>query len=500
MDFEQIPGEWAVPGSYTEVRDVSPPGKLAGMPLRCIVIGQLGAGATASANTVYSSLIATQAAQLLGVGSAMAQAVSAFTTEQPTLTLDVIGVSAAANSTAAAASIKFSGAATSGGTAVVQMGGYRVAFTVAAGMAATDAAAAFVAACNSAAPNAQMSYLTAATGLTVSLGTDTVTVTVTSADKGLFANDFDIRVSTASADQVAGLTIVAQRFSGGAGVPDLTLALQALGGTWYTDVILLLNDPASLAAVAAEAVRRADAMVAKDMRVWVAVNGTQSQLLALTKTLPTTEEIVLIGQQAPRWSPWVAAAIAGAQGAQSLNTDPARQLRGIKLAGLAGLGPDAADEFSPVQRNVLLHGGCATLKFGVDGAVSFERVVTMRQVDPRTGNASGPWDVMIPAIGARVRYETDAYFEEKYYNAKLADDGSPLASAAGVVTCRTLKASWVALCLVFQARGWIDAVETVGPQAVFERDASDRNRVNSTLPIKPMGSLIVLANILQLQV
>lgn len=56
------------------------------------------------------------------------------------------------------------------------------------------------------------------------------------------------------------------------------------------------------------------------------------------------------------------------------------------------------------------------------------------------------------------------------------------------------------LCLVYQSRGWIDDVATTGPQAVFERDIDDRNRVNSTLPINPMGSLIVLANILQLQV
>ncbi|MCP1217111.1 hypothetical protein NKW53_13675 [Acetobacter orientalis] len=186
MDFQQIPGEWAVPGSYTEVRDVSPPGKLAGMPLRCLIVGQLGTGATGTANTVYTSLITGQAQQLLGMGSAMSQAVAAFTTEQPTLTIDAVAVAVAANSTAATATVKFSGTATSGGTAVVRLGGYRVAFTVAAGMTAADAAAAFVAACNASAPNAVMSYLQTATGLSVAVGTDTTSVTVTSSEKGLF--------------------------------------------------------------------------------------------------------------------------------------------------------------------------------------------------------------------------------------------------------------------------------------------------------------------------
>lgn len=499
MDFQQIPGDWQVPGSYTEIQDVPAQGTLAGMPLRCVILGQISGGA-ATPNTIYTNVTPSQAVQLFGVGSAMAQALSAFSTERPTLSVDVVGVAPADGAETAAATLKFSGTATAGATGAAILGGYRVSYVVASGSTAAQAAAAFVAACNSTAANASSSNLKAATGLSASLGSDGVTVTVQSWEKGAFTNDFDVRVSSATADQVPGITVAVTAMANGVGAPDITSALQALGETWYTDLILLLNDQANIGAAAIEAKARANAMVAQDLRIWAAYRGTQGQILNLTAAFSTVEELVLICASAPRWSPWNVAAIAGAQGAQSLNSDPSRQLRGITLNGLAGLAPEGNDQFSPTQRNVLLKGGCTTLQINRDGTVAFERVVTTRQVDPVSQISTGPWDVMIPAIGARIRYEWDAYVAATYYNAKLADAGSPLENSSGVVTVRTLKASWVAQCMLYQNQGWIDDVATLGQQAVFERDKSNRNRVNATLPIMPMGSLIVLANILQVQV
>lgn len=497
MDFQQIPGDWQVPGSYTEIQNVPAQGTLAGMPLRCVIVGQ---NSSSVPNTVYTEVTPDQAALLFGIGSAVAQAVSAFSREVPTLTVDVVTIKAAENSTTASATLKFSGTATAGATGAAILGGYRVSYAVAAGSTATQAAAAFVAACNGKAANAANSALFTATGLAATLQADGVTVNLSSWEVGAFTNDIDIRMSSASFDQVPGITVAVTGMANGAGAPDITPALQALGGTWYTDLILMLNDQANLGAAVSEAKARNNAMVAKDLRIWAAYRGTQGQILSLTAAFSTAEELVLIGETAPRWSPWNAAAIAAAQGAQSLNNDPARQLRGIALNGLAGLAPDGTDQFSPTQRNVLLQGGCTTLQINRDGTVAFERVVTTRQVDPKSQVATGPWDVMIPAIAARVRYEWNAYIEATYYNAKLADVGSSLENSTGVVTVRTLLASWVAQCLLYQNQGWIDDVATLGPQAVFERDASNRNRVNATLPIMPMGSLIVLANILQVQV
>ena len=499
MDFQQIPGEWAVPGSYTEIQDVPAQNTLTGMPLRCVVIGPLEGGSGVAA-TVYEEISAAQAVQLFGVGSVLAQMVKAFAKEQPTLSIDAVATAPVSGAVDATGTLVFSGTATGAGTSAIILGGYRVSYPVASGASATEAAQAFVSAANSAAANASASDLQVTTGLLVALGTDGVTVTVTAKSKAALGNQIDLRVSSASSDLVPGISIAVTAMSGGAGSPDITSAIAALGNTWYTDVVLAFNDQPNLETAVAAAEAAGNAMVAQDMRLWSAYNGTQGEILALTAAFSTAEVLVIVGATAPRWSPWLAASVAGANGAQSLNTDPARQLRGIALNGLAGLGPDASSQFTPAQRNVLLRGGCTTLQLNRDGTVAFERVVTTRQVDPTSQVSVAPWDVMIPAIAARVRYEWNAYIEATYYNAKLADVGSPLENTDGVVTIKTLAGSWVAQCLLYQAQGWIDDVATLGGEAVFQRDATDRNRVNSTLPIKPMGSLIVLANILKVQV
>ncbi|MFT9448430.1 phage tail sheath subtilisin-like domain-containing protein [Gluconobacter japonicus] len=497
-NFQQIPGDWALPGSYTEIRDVPDPNALTGMPVRAVLVGQVSGGA-AAVNTVYRNVTAATAPGLFGVGTILTQAATAFSNERPDVALDVVGVAPAVGGVAAKGTITFTGTATSAGTGALMIGGQRFTFAVASGATASDAAAALLASLNTQAAGSAGTVLKTATGLTATASAGVVTLTAGETGDAS-GGSLEIRQTTRSADQVPGLTVATAAMSGGAGLPDITPALQALGETWYTDIVLAGHDQANISAAVLEARRRNNAMVAKDARVWVGYTGSQGQIAALAAQFSTAEELVLIGATAPYWSPWVLAAVCAAQGAQSLNSDPSRQLRGIALSGLSGLGPSAGNQFSPTQRNVLLGAGCTTLSIARDGTVTFERVVTARQTDPTTGVASGVWDVMLPAIGARVRYEWNSYVTANYYNAKLADDGSPLANSPGVVTCRTLRASWVAQCKLYELQGWIDDVATLGPKAVFTRDATDRNRVNSTLPIKPMGSLIVLANLLQMQV
>lgn len=241
-------------------------------------------------------------------------------------------------------------------------------------------------------------------------------------------------------------------------------------------------------------------MIAQDCRVYVGLCGSLAQALQLQTAVNTSESVVLFPWYQPKASSWQLAAALGAEAAQSLNTDPARQLRGLNLNTLAGLGPDRSADFTDAQKNVLLQNGCSTVVVNEDGTVTLQRIVTTRTVDPASGTASGVWDVMIPAIAARIRYEWNSYVEATYFRSKLADDGSPLANSDGVVTPKTLLGSWVARCKLYEQSGWIDDVASTAPLAVFTRDASDRNRVNSTLPIKPLGSLMILGNVLNLEV
>ncbi|GBQ08938.1 phage tail sheath subtilisin-like domain-containing protein [Saccharibacter floricola] len=491
MDFEQIPGTLHVPGSYTEIRDVPAPGTLTGMPLRPLIVGQTENAALAG--QLYRNVTVGQIETLFGSGSIIAQAVRGFTTEQPSLSVDIVTVALPKEATPASGSLAFSGAPQQTGTAAVRLAGQRVSWSVQSSdtpqLIATNLLAAIKA-----------STLSQQTGLTAALGKDGASVVLTAGESGAVTNDIDIRASSALSDQVPGVTITVSPMSGGTGTPDVTPAITALGDLWYTDVVLLQNDQEAISAFVGEAKRRGNAMVAKDMRVCVGLRATLGQALAFQQNVETAEELVLFAWENPHASTWQMAASLGAVMAQSLNSDPARQLRGLPLTTLTGLGPDHADDFTLSQRNVLLGNGCSTVIVNDDGTVTLQRVITTRTQQPDTSTPSGVWDVMIPAIGARVRFEWNTTIEAHYARAKLADDGSPLANQDGVVTPRTLKASWVAQCTLYEMQGWIDDVATTGPQAVFERDASDRSRVNSTLPIKPIGSLMVLANILTMEV
>lgn len=491
MDFQQIPGTLYVPGAYTEIRDVPAPGTLTGMPLRPLIVGQTTNAALAG--QLYRNVTIGQVEGVFGSGSIIAQAVRGFINEQPTLNVDVVTVALPKDATPASGLIAFSGAPQQAGTAAVILAGQRVSWSVQSSDTPQIVAANLLSAINA-------STLSQKTGLTATLGKDGSSVVVTAGEGGIVTNDMDCRASSALADQIAGLITTVTPMNGGTGTPDITPAITALGDLWYTDVVLLQNDQASVKAFVGEAKRRGNAMVAKDMRVCVGVRASLGQALAFQENFGTSEELVLFAWENPRASPWQMSAALGAHIAQSLNTDPARQLRGLSLNTLAGLGPDHAEDFTLSQRNVLLGNGCSTVIVNADGTVTLQRIITTRTEQPDTNTPSGVWDVMLPAIGARVRFEWNSYVEATYARAKLANNGSPLSDQDGVVTPRTLKASWVAQCTLYERQGWIDDVATTGPQAVFERDVSDRSRVNSTLPIKPIGSLMVLANILKMEV
>ncbi|MXV35840.1 MULTISPECIES: phage tail protein [unclassified Saccharibacter] len=491
MDFEQIPGQLHVPGSYTEIKDVPAPGRLTGMPVRPLIVGPTAKKELAG--QLFRNVSPGHVEGLFGAGSVIAQAVRTFSAEQPMLSVDVVTVTTPDGAKPATGTLAFSGAPQRAGTAAILVGGQRVSWPVATNDTPQNIAAQLLTAINA-------STLTQNTGVTAALGKDGTSVVFTAGEGGAVTNDIDLRLSSALSDQVPGMVVTVTPMSEGTGTPDVTPAVMALGEIWYTDVVLLVNDQAAVSAFVQEAKRRGNAMVAKDMRVCVGLRASMGQALAFQQNFGTSEELVLFAWENPRASSWQMAASLGAVMAQSLNTDPARQLRGLPLTTLTGLGPEHGDDFTFNQRNLMLGTGCTTVTVSEDGTIALERVVTTRVTMPETGTASGVWDVMIPAIGARVRFEWNSFAEANYARAKLADDGSPLANVDGVVTPKTLKASWIGQCKLYEQQGWIDDVATTGPQAVFERDATDRNRVNSSLPILPMGSLMVLANILTLEV
>nr|WP_298797424.1 phage tail protein [uncultured Acetobacter sp.] len=494
ITVDQVPANWKVPGSYTQVSELRSGTSLSSMPLRVLLIGVMGAKGNGTPLKVYPYITASRAAALAGAGTATAQMVSAFLTDAPYTQVDLIMVAATTGAAAASWTITPAGPATASGTVALEINGYRVAATVTTGMTAVDIGAALWDAWSAVQP-------VAATGVTGSLDTATGILTFVSVDTGAWANDIDVRESTQYGDGVAGASLGITQKVQGAGVPDVTPALSVVSRTWYTDMAWITADQPNLAVFATEATRRFGAMIKLDTHVYLGMRATYGQALALSET-QNSKFISILPANRARFAPWEAAGSLCAVASAALNADPARQLHTLALTALAGRGPDDDDDYDDSTRNILLNNGMSTFNVLQGGTVELERVVTTSLVDDE-GSADTIWtDIMSPKVASRVRYEFNTYITSTYPRDKLADDGSPLAkiSAANVVTPGTLKLSWVGQCTLYANAGWIDDADTLSPEAVFERDATDRNRVNSQLLINRMGSLMVLANSLEMQV
>ncbi|WP_122050357.1 phage tail protein [Asaia bogorensis] len=495
--FTQIPGIYNVPGAFTEVQ-FTPPDTVFAMPVRVLFIAiQQGLAAA----TLYQNVSASQMQTTMGIGSSASIAIAAFTAACPGVAMDVLALPPGAGAQASAATIVFNGPATASGTRALYVGGQRITFGVSSGDTPAIMAANFLSAYGA----GTTSSVLAQTGLIASAtlssdGKSTVanSVTLTALEESQYGDDIDVRDSPYVSDSVAGATVTITAASGGAGAPSISAALGLISATWYTDIVTLLYDTPNLQTLAQEAQRRYGAMVKQDARVYAALRGSYGSLLAVTAQL-NSMLLNVIGAQNPMWTQ---AAIAGAFAGQccmSLNIDPSVQLRGLTLDAVAGMGPQGLDAFIPAQRNVLLGSGISTFTIGSDGTVSLERVVTTYQ-NAATGVPTGlPQDIMVPAIASRVRYDFNDYVVTTYPRAKLAQNNAVSANVPNVVTPKTMLGAWAARCKLYETNGWIEDVDTLAALASFSIDATDRNRLNAVLPIKPIGALIIDANILQVQ-
>ena len=484
--FTQIPGSWNVPGAYTEVQYVPATPDL-GMPARILVIA-IQQGLTAS-SALYQDVTADRVAALMGIGASAAICASALQAAAPGVPIDVLAVPPGSGAVKAQWTVTFASAATASGTQGIVVEGQLITFGVASGDSVATMAANFAATWNTG--------YQARTGLVLT-GTNNGVVTLTAVEASQFGNDADIRVSPLSAYQVAGVTVSVSNSTAGAGAPSIAQALATVSGIWYTGIATLLYDTANIQTLAAEGQRRYGAMVKQDARIWVAAKGAYGTLLALAGQI-NSKFVQILGAQNPKWP--LAACVGAFAGVceLSLGQDPALQMRGVTLDALYGMGPEAVDLFTDDERSVLLGSGISTFTVGADGTVALERVVTTCTTYDSGIPLGRPMDIKMTAVPSRVRYEWDSHVESTWPRAKLADDSSALASIPGVVTPRTLLASWVAQNKGFEARGWLQDVDTLAPQASFAIDVNDPNRVNATLPIRPIGALIVDANLLQVQ-
>ncbi len=488
ITFNQVPANLVVPGDYIEIdTDYSNIGLLP-VPARGLVIGQGRAAGIGTLGKIYSITAKGQAESLFGFATPVTDMVNAWLAANPGIPLDAVNVGPGTGSVVAAGGIAFSAAATIAGSQAIGVAGNRIAFTIEPTDTPAEMATNFMDAAYALMPAGQWPVAFA-----VVEGTPGE-VAITAICAGAIGNCYDIRVDPALGDYtVPGVDIAITAMTGGEGVPEITAVLAAIATTWYTDAVTCFTDTAqTLAALQPALIERAGPINPLDTYVTIAWTGTQGQLAGLMSQDVNCEYLVALGVQNPQQPPWVWAASLSAVAAAALLDDPARQLKTLVLPGV--IAPAPADRIMYEEQAALLTDGIATFDVAPDGSVILQRVVTT-YTESADGAPDTSWqDVMTPRVMTRIRYDWTQYLKLVYPRNKLADDGSVAAEYdPSVATPTRLKNAWAARSMLYEKQGWIENSAETAQQAIFVRDANNRNQVNAQMPVQVLGNLMINA-------
>jgi phage tail sheath gpL-like len=491
LPFNEIPAYQLLPGEFVEVQPNYNNIGLLPYPSRILLIAQklsTGSGIVAKPTQVIRS---SDGAALGGIGSMADQMVDAMFDAQQNIPTDLILVADAGGATKATGTITIAGSWTANGTYPLEVAGTVIGVGYSGTDTPTTLAADIVAAVNAyGQPQGVALPVTAASTAGV--------VTFTARHGGVAGNDIRLEVGALSGDSVAaGMTNTIVQMSGGATNPTLSSVISAINNLWYTDIWMPWQDEANLQAFAAELLRRYGAMVRLDATGYAVFTGSFSGIQT-TKSFVNEKSLAALGITNPPTVPWAMGASLCGLAASKFNDDPARQLRSLALPGI--IGSRAVDQFDDEERELLLEGGVSTFTELVDGTVVLERIVSTRLTN-NEGVPDPAWlDIMVSKVMSRTRYDWRSYWALLYPRNKLAPDGSIAAQYdPSIVTPNRALGSWIARSRLYEQAGWLTDMTTglmLAKQATFLIDPNNKNRLLGTQPVKIIGNMMTLADII----
>ena len=251
INFDEIPYDWRVPGTYVEGRPVYDQMGLVSFPAVAYLFVQKLATGTAVAGQAYEITRPEQGTALFGAGSVGQQMARAWKKANKTNRVFAIALADDAAGVKEVRSYTFSGAGA--GTIPIYIQGRRVRYKATSVMTPTQHAAAAVLAIN-ADPDMPVVATSAAAVLTL-----------TAKHAGEVGKHIDVRFRKTAEDILPGtLAIAAAVTTPGSGNPDVQDILDAVANTWITDVVMAWDDAANLELVAEDFKERFKAMGKKD--------------------------------------------------------------------------------------------------------------------------------------------------------------------------------------------------------------------------------------------
>lgn len=477
-----IPGTIRVPSVLTEV---DPSNAVSGPQLiqyKRLLMGQMLAAGSATANTLVRITSAAQAATLFGTGSMLhGMALAAFAQDTLTETW-VMPVADNGSGTAATGTIVVSGPATESGTISLYIAGRLVQVGVTSGDSANDIATAIEAAVDA---------MAGADALPVTAGVSTNTVTLTARHKGTCGNDIDVRVNYQDGEETpAGVDLTITAMASGATNPTLTTAIANLGDEWFHIWAIGWTDSTSLSAIEGELEDRFGYLREIEGHAFAGYRGNLSALGTLGNAR-NSPHLTVMQSYAEPMPAYEKAAETAAIAARYAAIDPARPVQNLPYSWC--LPAAQADRFTFEERNILLYDGIATSKVEV-GTMYVERLITTYKTNAAGADDTAYLDFETMATLMFIRHDWRDYIKRKYPRHKLADDGNRAGPGQAIMTPKLGKAEYMAKCLEWEEIGLVENLDEIEANTVFERNISDPNRLDALLGPDLVNQLRVIGN------
>lgn len=487
IPFKNIPANLRTPFFFGEI-DPSH-ANTATLNQRALLIGQITASGIATPNIPIISQGVADAKTQFGQGSILAQ--MTYTYRQNDTFGEVWNLPLAddGGGTAATGSITFTAANTAVGVLSLYIGGILVSTTLAANQTLTQIAAAVAAAINA--------FNDLAVTATASVGV----VTITAKNKGLAANDIDIRANYLGTPggqaTPTGLVFSIVAMSGGLVNPSLTLGLANLMDLPFDFIAMPYTDTGSLNALQSflsDATGRWSWNSQIYGGLFFAYRGTFSALgtFGVTRNDQHASCMGFNDSPTPNWK-W-AAAIA-AQTAISVRADPGVPLQTLVLQDV--LAPPIASRFNLSSRNTLLYDGISTFTVNSSNQVQIENLITTYQLNSFGQPDNSYLEIEDMYLLMYILRRQQSVFTTKYARTKLAANGTRFAPGSNIVTPDTIKADLIADYQAMQYQGYVQNAGAFAQALIVQQNAGNPNRVDILYPATLIDQLRIVALLLQ---
>lgn len=474
IPFKNVPQNLRVPLFFAEIDNSQ--ANSGQLPQRALLIGQLTAGGTDAANTPVISGGAGDAQTRYGKNSMLARMLKDYRGADSFGEVWCVSLADDPGATAATNTVTIGGAPTASGTISLYIAGVRYQVAVTAAQTAAQIATAIAAA------------LTADSTCLVTAAAAGAVVTLTSVNKGLAANEIDVRVNYSGAQAgealPAGVTvaIATPQCTGGTVNPALATALANLADVQFDAIVLPYTDNTSLNALQtflSDVNGRWSWSEQLYGHVFTAYRGTVAARTTFGVARNNQHESVLgfPDSPTPAWS--VAAQLCGSV-MGSLRNDPGQPVQTLPIVGM--LAPPVISRDTLTERNTLLFDGISTFTVDSSGTCYVENLITTYQLNTLGQPDTSYLEIETMYTLAYVLEQLAAVINTKYARMKLADDGTRFSAGSPIVTPSTIKAEIIAQYQSLEEDGFVQDSTTFAQNLVVQRNPQNRNRVDVLFP------------------